>query len=170
MEDYTYHLVEGEELSLGAHMLEVNPTLSSQRPRLEVHPLGIGGKQDPARLVFTADAGDAVVVAMSDMRERFRLVGAAVQTLPLPAPMPMLPVGHAVWRSKPDFVTAATCWMTAGAAHHTVMSTQTTLDTWAMFARAFNVELARIEEGTTIRSFEAELRANSVYYRLAAPL
>ena len=170
MEDYTYHLVEGEELSLGAHMLEVSPSLSSQRPRLEVHPLGIGGKEDPARLVFTTDPGEAVVVALSDMRERFRLVGAAVETLPLPAPMPSLPVGHAVWRSKPDFVTAATCWMAAGAAHHTVMSTQTTLETWEMFARAVNVELARIDAATTVRSFEAELRANAVYYRLAARL
>ncbi len=124
MEDYTYHLVEGEELTLGAHMLEVSPSLTSAKPRLEVHPLGIGGKEDPVRLVFTADAGPAVVIALSDMRDRFRMVVAAVENVDLPEPMPNLPVGRAVWRNKPDFTTAATAWMMAGAAHHTAMSNQ----------------------------------------------
>ncbi|WP_061961472.1 L-arabinose isomerase [Demequina flava] len=165
MEDYTYHLVEGEELSLGAHMLEVSPSLTSSRPRLEVHPLGIGGKEDPARLVFTADAGPAMVVALSDMRDRFRMVAADVERVDLPAPMPKLPVGHAVWRSKPDFRTATTAWMAAGGAHHTVMSSQTSMTTWRDFARMTGVELVSIDESTTIDSVERDLALGGVFWR-----
>ena len=151
-------------------MLEVSPSLTSQRPRLEVHPLSIGGREDPVRLVFTADPGDAVVVALSDMRDRFRLVAAEVERVPLPAPMPHLPVGHAIWRSKPDFATAATCWMEAGAAHHTVMSTQTSLATWDAFARSIGVELARIDADTTVPAFVRDLRAVAAQHRLTHAL
>ncbi|WP_062077451.1 L-arabinose isomerase [Demequina globuliformis] len=165
MEDYTYHLVEGEELSLGAHMLEVSPSLTTSRPRLEVHPLGIGGKDDPARLVFTADAGPAVVVALSDMRDRFRMVAADVERVGLPAPMPKLPVGHAVWRSKPDFRTATTAWMAAGGAHHTVMSSQTSLTTWRDFARMTGVELVSIDDSTTIEGVERDLALGGAFWR-----
>ncbi|MDN4472166.1 L-arabinose isomerase [Demequina zhanjiangensis] len=161
MEDYTYHLAVGEELSLGAHMLEVSPSLSSKKASLEVHPLGIGGKDDPVRLVFTADPGPAIVVAMSDVRNRFRLVAAEVDNVDLPAPMPNLPVGRAVWRSKPDFATATTCWLEAGAAHHTVMSTQTSLACWKDFARMLGVELAAITEETTIDGFTRDLALNA---------
>src|SRR5690606_25213022 len=122
MEDYTYHLEPGHELILGAHMLEISPSLTTATPSLEIHPLSIGGKDDPVRLVFTADPGPAVVVAMSDMRDRFRLVANVVENVELPAPMPHLPVGHAVWRPAPDFATSAAAWLTAGAAHHTVMT------------------------------------------------
>jgi len=170
MEDYTYHLVPGEELILGAHMLEVSPSLTSSRPRLEAHPLGIGGKEDPVRLVFTADPGRALVVALSDLRDRFRLVANVVDRVALPAPMPRLPIGHAVWRPQPDFRTSATAWLTAGAAHHTVMSTQTTLDMWRDFARMSGVELLTIDETTTIDGFERELRSNAAYWRLAQGL
>ncbi len=165
MEDYTYHLVPGEELTLGAHMLEVNPALSSRRARLEVAPLAIGGKDDPVRLVFTADPGPAVVIAMSDMRDRFRLVAAEVECVPLPEPMPQLPVGHAVWRSKPDFRTAATAWLAAGAAHHTAMSNQISTRVLADFASMTGVELLTIDDSTTIESAERELRLNDAYYR-----
>ncbi len=164
MEDYTYHLVEGEELTLGAHMLEVSPSLTSARPRLEVHPLGIGGKDDPVRLVFTADAGPAIVVALSDMRDRFRLVLAAVDNVALPAPMPNLPVGRAVWRSKPDFTTAATAWMMAGAAHHTAMSNQLSPQVIEDFARIVGVELVTIDDGITVADVERSLRFNASYY------
>ena len=105
MEDYTYHLEPGKELILGAHMLEVCPTLTTAKPSLEIHPLGIGGKEDPVRLVFTADPGPAVVVALSDMRDRFRLVANVVENVALPAPLPKLPVGRAVWKPAPDFQT-----------------------------------------------------------------
>ncbi len=165
MEDYTYHMVPGEELSLGAHMLEVSPSLSSERARLDVAPLSIGGKEDPVRLVFTADAGPAVVLALSDMRDRFRLVAAEVECVPLPAPMPNLPVGHAVWRSKPDFRTAATAWLAAGASHHTAMSNQIATRVVEDFAVMTGVELLVIDDTTTIESAERELRLNQATFR-----
>ena len=170
MEDYTYHLVEGEEVILGAHMLEVSPSLTTSRPRLAVHPLGIGGKDDPVRLVFTADAGPAVVVALSDMRERFRMTANAVENVALPQPMPKLPVGHAVWRHAPDLATSATAWLTAGAAHHTVMSTQVGIDAFRELARQSGIEFLAIDETTTKDGFEREVRWNAAYHRLAQGL
>ena len=170
MEDYTYHLTPGEEKILGAHMLEVSPSLSTQRASLEIHPLGIGGKDDPVRLVFTADSGPAVVVAMSDMRDRFRLVANVVENVPLDAPMPNLPVGRAVWRPAPDFATSAAAWLTAGAAHHTVMTTAVGVDVFRDFAEMAGTELLVIDEHTTLREFEREVRWNAAYYRLAQGL
>ncbi|WP_084130403.1 L-arabinose isomerase [Demequina sp. NBRC 110055] len=170
MEDYTYHLEPGNELILGAHMLEVNPALSSKKARLTIAELGIGGKEDPVRLVFTADAGPAVVVAMSDMRERFRLVANVVENVDLPAPMPKLPVGHAVWKPAPDFTTSTTAWIQAGAAHHTVMSNQIGVEVFRDFATMSEVELLVIDEDTTLTGFAAEMRANAAYYRLAQSL
>ncbi|MDF2444645.1 MAG: L-arabinose isomerase, partial [Subtercola sp.] len=134
MEDYTYDLVEGQETILGAHMLEVSPSLTSAKPTLEIHPLGIGGKDDPVRLVFTADPGPAVVVAMSDMRDRFRLVANVVEVVEPRAPLPNLPVGRAVWRPEPSFAVSAAAWLTAGAAHHTVMSTAVGIEVFEDFA------------------------------------
>ena len=169
MEDYTYDLVPGDEKILGAHMLEVSPSLSTQRPRLEVHPLGIGGKDDPVRLVFTADPGPALVVAMSDMRDRFRLVANVVENVEAPD-LPKLPVGRAVWKPAPDFATSAACWLAAGAAHHTVMTTAVSLDVFRDFAEIARTELAVIDEQTTVRGFQQELRWNQAYYRLAQGL
>ena len=170
MEDYTYDMTPGEELILGAHMLEVSPSLSSKKASLEIHPLGIGGKDDPVRLVFTADAGPAVVVALSDQRERFRLVANAVTNVEPPAALPKLPVGRAVWKPEPDFRTSATSWLIAGAAHHTVMTNQVGIEAWEDFARIAGVELLVIDEATTVRSFEDQVRANAAYYRLAQGL
>jgi L-arabinose isomerase len=170
MEDYTYHLTPGEEKILGAHMLEVSPSLSSQRASLEIHPLGIGGKDDPVRLVFTADSGPAVVVALSDMRDRFRLVANVVENVPLDAPMPNLPVGRAVWKPAPDFATSAAAWLTAGAAHHTVMSTAVGVDVFRDWADMAKTELLVIDETTTLREFQKEVRWNAAYYRLAQGL
>ena len=169
MEDYTYNLVPGEELILGAHMLEVSPSLSSAKARLEVHPLGIGGKQDPVRLVFTADPGPALVVAMSDIRDRLRLVANVVENV-TPPDLPKLPVGRAVWRPAPDFATSASCWLAAGAAHHTVMTTAVGLDVFRDFAEIARIELLEIDEGTTVQGFRRELRWNQAYYRLAQGL
>lgn len=166
MEDYTYHLVPGQELSLGAHMLEVSPSLTTTKARLEVHPLGIGGKEDPVRLVFTADPGPAVVVALSDMRERFRMVANVVENVPLPAPMPHLPVGHAVWKASPDFRTATSAWLAAGAAHHTVMSNQLDVAVYQDFAQMTGVEMLTIDASTTLVEFEREMKWNAAYYRL----
>jgi len=170
MEDYTYDLTPGQELILGAHMLEVSPSLTSQRARLEVHPLGIGGKEDPVRLVFTADPGPAVVAALSDMRDRFRLVANVVDNVALPQPMPHLPVGHAVWMPAPDFATSAAAWLTAGAAHHTVMTTQVGVDVFRDFAQMAAVELLVIDESTTLEGFQRDVRWNAAYYRLAQGL
>jgi L-arabinose isomerase len=167
MEDYTYHLEPGNELVLGAHMLEVSPSLTTAKPSLEIHPLGIGGKDDPVRLVFTADAGPAIVVALSDMRDRFRLVANVVENVALPAPLPKLPVGRAVWKPSPDFRTSAAAWLTAGAAHHTVMTTQVGVDVFRDFAAMSGVELLVIDDETTLAGFEREVRWNAAYYRLA---
>jgi L-arabinose isomerase len=170
MEDYTYDMTPGSELILGAHMLEVSPSLSSEKASLEIHALGIGGKEDPVRLVFTADSGPAVLVAMSDMRDRFRLVANVVENVPLPEPMPKLPVGRAVWKPAPDFATSAAAWLTAGAAHHTVMSTAVGIEVFRDFAEMAATELLVIDEDTTLRDFQREVRWNAAYYRLAQGL
>lgn len=167
MEDYTYDLTPGDERILGAHMLEVSPSLSSATPTLEVHPLGIGGKDDPVRLVFTADPGPAVVVALSDVRDRFRLVANVVEVVEPSAPLPKLPVGRAVWKPQPDFTTSATAWLEAGAAHHTVMSTAVGVEVFEDFARMLRTELIVIDDTTTLRSVRRDLDANAAYYRLA---
>jgi L-arabinose isomerase len=167
MEDYTYDLTPGAELVLGAHMLEVCPTLTTTRPRLEIHPLAIGGRQDPVRLVFTADPGPGLVVALTDIRDRFRLVANTVTLVNPPQPLPRLPVGRAVWRPHPDFPTAATAWLTAGGAHHTCLTTAITPETIEDYARMTRTELLHINQHTTLHNFETELRANAAYYRLA---
>jgi L-arabinose isomerase len=169
MEDYTYDLVPGNERILGAHMLEVSPSLTTATPRLEVHPLGIGGKDDPARLVFTADPGPALVVALSDMRDRFRLVANVVENVEAPD-LPKLPVGRAVWKPAPDFATSAACWLAAGAAHHTVMTTAVGIEVFRDFAEIARTELVVIDEAMTVRDFQRELRWNQAYYRLAQGL
>jgi L-arabinose isomerase len=170
MEDYTYDLTPGSELILGAHMLEVSPALTTAKPSLEIHPLGIGGKEDPVRLVFNADAGPAVVVAMSDVRDRFRLVANVVEVIAPPEALPKLPVGRAVWRPEPDFTTSATAWLTAGAAHHTVMTTAVGIEAWEDFAAMTETELLVIDERTTIRGFQREVQWNAAYHRLARGL
>ena len=169
MEDYTYDLVAGDEKILGAHMLEVSPSLTTQKPRLEVHALGIGGKDDPVRLVFTADPGPAVVVAMSDMRDRFRLVANVVENIEAPD-LPNLPVGRAVWKPQPDFATSAACWLTAGAAHHTVMTTAVGIEVFEDFSDMAATELLVIDNSTTVRGFRDSIRWNQAYFRLAQGL
>ncbi|WP_130177626.1 L-arabinose isomerase [Cryobacterium sp. SO1] len=170
MEDYTYDLTPGSELILGAHMLEVSPSLSTQKPTLEIHPLGIGGKEDPVRLVFNAAPGPAVVVALSDMRDRFRLVANVVEVVEPTEALPKLPVGRAVWKPAPDFATSAAAWLTAGAAHHTVMSTAVGIEVFHDFAEIARTELLVIDKTTTLRDFTREVRWNQAYYRLAQGL
>jgi L-arabinose isomerase len=170
MEDYTYNLVPGAELILGAHMLEVCPSLTTSRPSLEVHALGIGGREDPVRLVFDTDAGPGVVVAMSDMRDRFRLTANVVEVVPPDADLPNLPVARAVWKPEPDLATSAEAWLIAGAGHHTVLSTQVGVDVFADFADIARTELLVIDRDTTSRAFAREIRWNQAYYRLAQGL
>lgn len=167
MEDYTYNLVPGDEKILGAHMLEICPSLTTSKPSLEIHPLGIGGKEDPVRLVFDTDAGPGVVVALSDMRDRFRLTANAVEVVPPDADLPHLPVARAVWKPQPDFATSAEAWLMAGAAHHTVLTTQVGMDAWIDFADIARTELLTIDDATTPRAFAQEIRWNQAYYRLA---
>ncbi len=170
MEDYTYDLVPGDEKILGAHMLEICPTLTTARPTLEIHPLGIGGREDPVRLVFTTDPGTGVVVSLADMRDRFRLTANVVDVVEPDADLPHLPVARAVWKPRPDFTTSAEAWLTAGGAHHTVLTTQLGIEAWEDFAEIARTELLVIDEETTVRSFVREVRMNQAYYRLARGL
>lgn len=165
MEDYTYHLEPGNELVLGAHMLEVCPSIAADQPTLEVHPLGIGGKDDPVRLVFTARSGEALNASLVDLGNRFRLIVGEVTTVSSPA-LPKLPVARAVWRPKPDFKTACLAWLRAGGAHHTGYSTAVTTEMLEDFARIAGIELVVIDAQTRARDVESQLRHNDLYYAL----
>ncbi|UFU05905.1 L-arabinose isomerase [Ruania halotolerans] len=168
MEDYTYELTPGKEKILGSHMLEICPSLTTSTPRLEIHPLGIGDREDPVRLVFDTDTGDGLVVALSDMRERFRLVANEVDIVGPDAELPNLPVARAVWVPRPDFKTSARAWLTAGGAHHTVLTTALGIEVFEDFAEIARTELAVIDAATTVRDFTKQLRWNQVYYRMTA--
>ncbi|GAA1882402.1 L-arabinose isomerase [Asanoa iriomotensis] len=167
MEDYTYHLGPGTPKILGAHMLEVCPTIAGERPRIEVHPLGIGGREDPARLVFTAATGPGVVVGWADLGDRFRWVANDVDLVSPDEPLPNLPVARAVWTPRPDFSTATEGWLTAGGPHHTVLSTAVTADEIAIIADHLGIELVHIDADTTRRGLTKELRWSAAYHRLA---
>jgi L-arabinose isomerase len=170
MEDYTYHLVPGEEVILGAHMLEVCPSIASHRPSLEIHPLGIGGREDPVRLVFDAAPGDAVVLGMADMGERFRMVANEIEVVAPPEPLPNLPVARAVWRPAPDLRIPTECWLTAGGPHHTVLSTALTSEHLWDLAEITGTELVVIDAQTTTRRLSQELRLNQAWFHLALGL
>jgi L-arabinose isomerase len=167
MEDYTYHLVPGEERILGAHMLEVCPSIAGEQPKLEIHPLGIGGREDPVRLVFDAAPGPAVILGIADIGDRFRLVGNEVEVVAPDQPLPKLPVARAVWKPAPNLRTSTEAWLTAGGPHHTVMSTALSSEHLWDFAELTRTELALIDADTTVRRFTQELRWNQAYYRLA---
>ncbi|MEW2619001.1 L-arabinose isomerase [Streptomyces sp. NPDC048106] len=170
MEDYTYHLVPGEQLILGAHMLEVCPSIAAGQPSCEIHPLGIGGREDPVRLVFDAEPGPAAVVGLVDVGDRFRLVANRIDVVPPPEPLPRLPVARAVWRPVPDFGTATEAWLTAGGPHHTVLTSAVGTEELADFADMLRTELLLIDESTDTRQFSKEIRWNQAYYRLAGGL
>jgi L-arabinose isomerase len=167
MEDYTYHLVAGEEKVLGAHMLEVCPSISADQPSCEVHPLAIGEREDPVRLVFNAAPGPAVVAGLVDMGDRFRLVANEIDVVPPDQPLPRLPVARAVWRPRPDFHTAVESWLIAGGPHHTVLSSGIGSEELTDFAEMARTELVLIDGTTTRRRLSDELRWNQAYYRLA---
>jgi L-arabinose isomerase len=168
MEDYTYHLVPGEEKILGAHMLEVCPSLTTDRPRIQIHPLGIGNREDPVRMRFTADPGAGIVFGLSDMGDRFRMTANLVDVVEPDAELPRLPVACAVWKPRPSLSTSAESWLMAGAPHHTVLSTALDRDVLEAFAEMTRTELVTIDEDTTTRSFQRELKWNAAYYRLAS--
>ncbi|MGN6370775.1 MAG: L-arabinose isomerase [Phycisphaerae bacterium] len=170
MEDYTYHLDPKNPLVLGAHMLEVCESIAAEKPKLEIHRLGIGGKEDPVRLVFDAGTGPAINASLVDLGNRFRLLVHEVEAVKVPAAMEKLPVARAVWKNKPDFKTGCAAWILAGGAHHTGFSLAVTSEQIEDFATMFGVELVVIDDKTEIRSFQSQLRSNEVYYHLAPGL
>ncbi len=166
MEDYTYHLSPNGHQVLGAHMLEICESIAATRPSLEIHPLGIGGREDPVRLVFDAPAGPALNASLIDMGNRFRLLVNEVEAVKPPR-LPKLPVARAVWECRPDFKTACACWILAGGAHHTGYSYSVTSEMLEDFATIAGVELALINADTRLADFKQTLRCNEVYYHLA---
>ena len=167
MEDYTYHLGPGEPKVLGAHMLEVCPSLAARTPTCEIHPLGIGNREDPVRLVFDAAPGPGFKVGLLDLGDRFRLVANDIEVVAPDAPLPKLPVARAVWKTAPDFTTAAECWLTAGGPHHTVLTTAVGTEALEDFSVMADIELVRIDRSVTGSGFMHMLRWNQAYYRLA---
>ena len=166
MEDYTYHLEPGNEYSLGAHMLEVCPSVAAARPRIEVHPLGIGDRQPPARLVFEGHEGDAIVVSLIDMGGRLRLVCQDIHCVKPILPMPNLPVARVMWQPQPSLTTGLECWITAGGAHHTVLSYDVTADQMRDWARMMDIEFVHIGKGTTVEELEHDLFLSDLAWKL----
>ncbi len=165
MEDYTYHFEPGNELVLGAHMLEVCPTLAAGKPRIEVHPLGIGGKADPARIVFDGKGGSAINVSVVDMGNRFRMIVNEVEGVAVNKPMPKLPVARVLWKPQPSLQQSAEAWILAGGAHHTVYSFAVTTEQMLDFAEIFGIECVVIDKNTNSNQFRNELRWSSVAWK-----
>ncbi len=168
MEDYTYHLEPGNMKVLGAHMLEVCPSIGAGQSAMEIHPLGIGGKSDPVRLVFNVAEGPGVNVSIIDLGDRFRMLVNPCDVVSADAPLPKLPVARVVWVPKPNLKVSATAWILAGGAHHTGFSQVLTSAHLADFAEMAGIECVMIDDGTEIPTFKNELRWNAVYYRLMA--
>jgi len=166
MEDYTYHLGDPVPEVLGAHMLEVCPSLTGRRPSCEIHPLSIGGRSDPVRLVFDAEPGPAVMLGLSDLGDRFRMIASEVDLVEPDAPLPRLPVARAVWRPRPDLATAAEAWLTAGGPHHTALTSGIPMEPIIDFAEIADIELIAIDATTTAAAFKRELRWNQAFYYL----
>jgi L-arabinose isomerase len=166
MEDYTYHFTPQKSYVLGSHMLEICPSIADGKPSCEVHPLGIGGKEDPARLVFNSPAGDAINVSLVDMGTRFRLIVNEVTAVKPMAALPKLPVARVLWDCKPNLDIAATAWILAGGAHHTVYSQAVTTEFMEDFADIAGIELLVIDANTTIRNFKDTINANEAYFHL----
>lgn len=164
MEDYTYHFDPSGARCLGSHMLEICPSIADAQPSCEVHPLGIGGKEDPVRLVFNGRTGRAVNVSLVDLGNRFRFVVNTVESVPFPAPTPKLPVARVLWEAKPDLQTAAEAWIQAGGAHHTAFSFAVSPAQIELLADMAGVECVRIDEDTEMRGFRRDLRAGEIYY------
>ncbi len=170
MEDYTYHLGPGPQRILGAHMLEVCPSIAAGKPTLEIHPLGIGNREDPVRLKFSAAPGPGVVLGIADMGDRFRFIGNEITVVPPDEQLTSLPVASAVWEPEPDLPTSTECWLIAGGPHHTVLSTALTPAAIDELAELTRTELALIGPDTAVREFRQQLRWNNAYHRLAAGL
>jgi L-arabinose isomerase len=168
MEDYTYHFGDGGALVLGAHMLEICPTITLERPSCEIHPLSIGGKADPVRLVFTASPGPAITVGLLDLGDRFRLVMNEVDVVAPIDRLERLPVARAVWAPRPDLATAAEAWLMAGGPHHTSFSQALTAEHLGHLADIAGVELVAIDGDTRLTAFRKELHWNDAAWRLGS--
>ncbi len=167
MEDYTYHLEKGNEYSLGAHMLEVCPSLAADRPRIETHHLGIGmNEKDPARLVFEGKAGSAIVVSLIDMGGRLRLICQDIECVKPIMDMPNLPVARVMWKPMPDLTAGIECWITAGGAHHTVLSYDVTAEQMKDFANIMGIEFVHITKDTTVDDLEEKLMLADIAWKL----
>ena len=167
MEDYTYHLVKGQEYSLGAHMLEVCPSLAAEKPRIETHHLGIGmNEKDPARLVFEGRAGKAIVISLIDMGGRMRLICQDIECVKPIMPMPNLPVARVMWRAMPDLTTGVECWITAGGAHHTVLTHDVTAEQMKDWATMMEIEFVHITKDTTPETMEHDLLLADIAWKL----
>ena len=166
MEDYTYHMVKGEEFSLGAHMLEVCPSVAADKPRIEVHDLGIGDREAPARLVFDGHAGKAIVISLIDMGGRMRLLCQDIECIPSVMDMPNLPVARVMWKPMPDLTTGLECWITAGGAHHTVLSYDVTAEQMRDWATMMGIEFVHISADTTPEKLEESLFLADLAWKL----
>ncbi len=166
MEDYTYHLEPGNSAILRAHMLEVCPTVAASRPRIEVHPLSIGGKADPARMVFNGKAGKAIAASLVDMGDRFRLLVNDVEAVNVEKDMPKLPVARVLWKPLPSLQEAAEAWILAGGAHHTSFSYDLTAENMVDWAEMANIECVLINKDTKLLEFRNNLKINDIVWRL----
>ena len=167
MEDYTYNLTEGQEYSLGAHMLEVCPCCAAEKPRIETHHLGIGmNEKDPARLVFEGKAGEAIVVSLIDMGGRLRLICQDIHCVKPILPMPNLPVARVMWQAEPNLTTGVECWITAGGAHHTVLSYDVTAEQMKDWCAIMDIEFVHITKDTTVESLEHDLFLSDLAWKL----
>ena len=166
MEDYTYHLVKGQERVLGAHMLEICPSIADGKPSLEVCPLGIGGKADPARLVFHARPGTAVNTTLVDMGGRMRMIVAELDAVKPDRSMPRLPTASAVWIPRPDFKRGCQAWIEAGGAHHAAYCQAVTAGEWEDFAEMAGLEVVRLGADLDLRALRIALRWNDVAFRV----
>jgi L-arabinose isomerase len=167
MEDYTYHFSATGDKVLGAHMLEICESIAAGKPKLEIHPLSIGGKADPVRLVFDSQTGTGVCASIVDMGQRFRIIANVVDVIPTEAPLPKLPVARALWIPRPSLKVAAEAWIYAGGAHHTGFGYSVTAEHLRDFADVANIEFLLIDENTRTHEFQKELRWNDLYYHMA---
>jgi L-arabinose isomerase len=166
MEDYTYDLEPGKEVSLGAHMLEVCPSIAAAKPKIQVHPLGIGDREDPARLVFEGKEGQGIVVSLIDMGGRLRMIIQDVEVIKPILEMPNLPVARVMWKPAPDLLTGVKCWIHAGGAHHTVLSTALNAAMMKDWCEIMGIECVHISKDTKEEEFKKELFYNDIAWKL----
>jgi L-arabinose isomerase len=165
MEDYTYHFEPKNNLVLGSHMLEICPSIAGDKPSCEIHPLGIGGKEDPVRLVFSAKAGPALNASIVDMGNRFRLLVNEVEAVKPVKALPKLPVARVLWKPMPDMVTGCSAWILAGGAHHTCYSQNLSSEGLQDFAEMAGIEFVLIGKNTNLYQFKNELRWNDASFK-----